>query len=470
MLRSIWLLFVYLSFVGLSSAAPFVATLGYVWVDTFQPQAVAYIILNQMPVALIMGIVALLTYVAADRRSPPPLSLETVLQVMMALWVTLTLTWAEVPSAAWDKWDWAFKTIIFSAFVPYVIRSRVQIEAFVQTYVFSLAANFVPFGLKVLLAGGGYGRNLGLEQGNSGLSEGGLLSTACLMIVPLALFLSKHSQLIPRWKIMPAAYWGVAGLAVVTAVGTYERSALIGLIVVVLFLWARSKHKVAYGLLVCVLGSALIYTSSNAWNARISTIGNFELESSAYTRILVWRWTMDYAAANPFGGGFMSYLINHIEIPGTSASAAQIEFGRAFHSIYFEFLGEQGFPGLLMFLAAAGVALLRLHRTSRRARSNPELAWVVALSDALQAGMAVFLTSGAFVGIGFQPMFWYFLSMSISLNAYMWRVEQGQAKPITGWRASAAANQLAGAATAAAPAGWRQSTTGLTPDMSARRR
>ena len=71
MLRSLFLTLVYLSFICLGVAAPFVLTLGYVWVDTFQPQAVAYIILNQIPVALIMGVAALASYFLMDRRSPP---------------------------------------------------------------------------------------------------------------------------------------------------------------------------------------------------------------------------------------------------------------------------------------------------------------------------------------------------------------------------------------------------------------
>ena len=81
MLRSLWLLFVYVSFLGLSVCAPFVATLGYVWVDTFQPQNVAYILLNQFPVAMIMGAAAVGGYLLLDRRSPPPLTLQTGLQV-----------------------------------------------------------------------------------------------------------------------------------------------------------------------------------------------------------------------------------------------------------------------------------------------------------------------------------------------------------------------------------------------------
>jgi probable O-glycosylation ligase (exosortase A-associated) len=433
------LLFVYISFLGLSCSAPFVATLGYVWVDTFQPQNVAYILLDQFPVAMVMGIVALGGYLLLDRRSPPPLNLQTALQVTMAIWVTLTLLWAQVPDAAWVKWDWAFKTVAFAAFIPFVIRSRVQIEAFAQTYVFSLAANFVPYGLKVLISGGGYGRNLGLQAGNTGLSEGGLLSTSCLMAVPLAIFLASHSELIPKFKLMPLAYWAIAGLAVVTAIGTYERSALVGLVVLGIYMWTRTKHKFGFGIVLAIIACLMIYETSGAWNARVSTIGDFEQEDSAYVRILVWKWTLGFVATHPLGGGFSSYLINHIEVPGGGGNPAFEEFGRAFHSSYFEVLGEHGYPGLAMFLGLAGSTFVMLRRLAKKARPHPELQWVVGLSNALQSGLAVFLTSGAFVGLAFQPMFWYFVSMSICLKSYMWRVEHAGAGATTGWRAMAVA-------------------------------
>ncbi len=56
------------------------------------------------------------------------------------------------------------------------------------------------------------------------------------------------------------------------------------------------------------------------------------------------------------------------------------------------------------------------------------------MSDALQTGLAVFMTAGAFVGIAFQPPFWYFIAMSVSLREYVRRVEAGIPQPI-GWRA-----------------------------------
>jgi putative inorganic carbon (HCO3(-)) transporter len=436
-LRSLWLLFVYVSFLGLSFRAPFIATLGYIWVDTFQPQAVAYIVLNDLPVAMIMGSMSLVLYLLLDRRSPPPLTLQTVLQASMAIWVTLTLIWAQRPEAAWIKWDWAFKTIAFATFIPYVIRSRVQIEAFAQTYVFSLAANFVPFGVKVLLSGGGYGVNLGLQSGNAGLAEGGFLSTSCLMAVPLAIFLASHSQIIPKLRVLPLAYWGIAGLAVVTAIGTYERSALFGCVVLGVYMWIRTKHKFSFGIVLAIVACLVIYTSSGAWNSRVSTISDYQSDSSAMVRILVWKWTLNFVATHPFGGGFVTYLVNHVELPAAGAEPAHTEYGRAFHSVYFEVLGEHGYPGLLMFLLLAGSTFVMLRRIAKKARPHPELQWVVGLSNALQSGLAVFMTCGAFVGVAFQPMFWYFVSMSICLNAYMWRVEHQDAVGESGWRASA---------------------------------
>jgi hypothetical protein len=66
----------------------------------------------------------------------------------------------------------------------------------------------------------------------------------------------------------------------------------------------------------------------------------------------------------------------------------------------------------------------------------------------------VFLSCGAFVGIAFQPMFWYFISMSISLSAYMWRVERQDAVAETGWRAMAF-KPAAGPSGSADAADWR---------------
>jgi hypothetical protein len=161
----------------------------------------------------------------------------------------------------------------------------------------------------------------------------------------------------------------------------------------------------------------------------------------------------------PVRGAFQTYLINHIEFPATDGQPATIQFARAFHSIYFEMLGEQGYPGLAIFLLITSVTLYRLRRLAKRAKVYAELEWVTSLSDALQSGLAVFMTCGAFVGVAFQPMYWYFIALSASLNAYMWRVEKQEAKPRASDRGMSA--PVPGFGAKAGVQGWRHRAAGF---------
>ncbi len=448
MIRSLFMTLIYLSFIGLGVAAPFVLTLGYVWVDTFRPQSVAWYILNQLPVAMIMGVAALAGYFVLDRRSPPRLTLATLLTLLLGCWVTATMYWAEVPFAGWAKWDWAFKTVMFSAFIPLVIRSRVQIEAFAQVYVFTLAANFIPYAAKVLISGGGYGRNLGLMGGNGNLAEGGLLAIAVLMTIPLSLHLGRHRQLLPRSRLVNYGYVGLAGAALVTALGTYERSALVGMAALGAYMFMRSRRKLVFGLCLAVVAAAVLYLMSSTWTDRIGTITDPMADNSAMTRLLVWGWTLKYAVAHPFGGGFNCFIVDRLEFPN-----GRVMFGHAFESSYFEMLGEQGWVGFSLFVGMLAWTLFRLRRLARRTRKIPHLAWCADMSDAVQAGMVVFMTAGAFLDVAYQPELWYFVAMAVSLSEYVRRVEQ-QAAPAVGWRARALPAVTGTAASAAAGTPW----------------
>ncbi len=144
-------------------------------------------------------------------------------------------------------------------------------------------------------------------------------------------------------------------------------------------------------------------------------------------------------STHPLGGSFDAFGINTIVMPRDAQNpGGSVQNGRAYHSIYFEVLGELGWPGLIMFLTVIGSSFFNLIRLSRKCRRSPDLVWAADMSDAVQSGMLVFLTSGAFVGIAFQPPFWYFVSMGICLRAYVWHAERAEVTEATGWRALAA--------------------------------
>jgi probable O-glycosylation ligase (exosortase A-associated) len=417
MLRGLYLFLVYMVFFVLGISAPFVFSLGYIWVDCFYPQLVGGEILSLIPASFIIGSFAIGSFVLIDRNKVRPTVLSGIL-VLFAIWVTFTtFTLAEDHDMAVEKWNYAVKTILFGAFIPCVFRTRVQIEAFLQIFLCALIVHFLPVGIKTVVSGGGYGRELGVINGNRLISEGSTLSAVSLMLVPIALWLRNHSVLIPRTLFFKWLYIGLIAATIAAAIGTFERTGLVGMVVLAIGVWIRARRKVLYGAVIVAAALCVFTFTSVAWNSRISTIGHYSTERSALARILVWKWTINYASSHPFGGGFNSYVKDKILVPDPERpnDAVIEQKGIAFHNIYIEVLGEQGYVGLAMFLSVIGLSLVNLQRTAQRTKTIEALQWAHDLAYALQVSLAILLVCGSFIGIAFQPMLYYLFGISTCL-------------------------------------------------------
>ena len=420
-MRTLFLTLCYASFFIVGVSAPFVLTLGYLWVDTFLPQTLAYGVISQLPVSQIVAIGAIGSYFVLDRRDPPRLSFITVLLILFAAWVTIsTFTWAVLPGPAQVKWSAVVKTLLFTPFIPLVIRSRVQIEAFLQIWLFGFAINYLPPGLKALLSGGGYGRDLGIGGNGVGgfaLADDARLAMIAFMLVPIILFLCKHTILLPRIWLTRAMYLAIIVISFGAAYGTYERTAVVVGAVLMGLLWLKSRHKVilAVGFVLCT--AVAVNFVSPDWLERMSTMSDSH-EASAEHRLDVWMWTLGYVSEHPLGGGFEVYIIDHagaVRPDGTRASIA-------YHNDFFEVLAEQGWPGLAIFVALIGSSVLYLRSAARRARAYPQLAWVPDLAVALQMALVLQLTGGSFVALGYHPPLYMIFALAISLREYVHRV------------------------------------------------
>ncbi len=393
--------------------------------DTFNPQAVGGGLLAMVPVSLIMAVATIGSFIVMQRNKGR-VTLLSVLLLLFALWVTLTTAiWAEVPVAAWEKWNYAFKTLCFAAFLPFILRSRIQIEAMLQVYVFALAIHYLPVGVKTMISGGGYGVDLGVIGGNSLLSEGATLAGVALMIIPIILFVRKHGLIVPRHPLIQLGYGFLASTALMAAIGTYERTAVIGIGVLAIGLWLRTKRKLLHGILGSIALLGVASSTSDAWNKRISTLGHINSESSSNGRLLVWAWTFDYANHHPLGGGFNSYKIDHVFFPPeTPGGDPVMKSGIAFHSIYFEVLGEQGYVGLGLFFSIIILSLLQLQKVAKLTKNIEAMTWARDLAFALQVSLVTLLACGSFVGIAFQPMLYYLFALSTCLREHVREVQR----------------------------------------------
>jgi probable O-glycosylation ligase (exosortase A-associated) len=444
-MQALFLLGCWVSLIVLGFAAPFVLALAYIWVDLYRPHDVTPVLGQLLPFSLATAVLTIGAYLVLDRREPPRLGLLTALLVVWAGWITLTTSWALFPTDAWAKWDWAFKTVLFTTLLPFVLRSRIQMEAALLIILCCIASNVLPFAIKSVIASGGYGRALGLIGLNGGWGgEGSTLGTYAFVCLPLVAYLQRHSLLAPARSWLRWVYHAAPGIAIFGAFGTFARAALVACFVWAALAWWQSRHKLVMAVMMAAAAAVVVPVMGDAWLARISTSLDPRAEESANTRLLVWTWTIDLANRHPAGAGFSSYLGNRIEMRGEDGQE-KVQEGRAFHSIYFEVLGEQGWIGLAIFFAIFAEFFLNMHRIRRQVRDRPDLEWLGDLARALSHSTLIFMAGAAFVGIAFQPLHYYLFALAISASAALRRAAGAPAP------APVESNF-----TPALPGGWRQ--------------
>jgi probable O-glycosylation ligase (exosortase A-associated) len=390
------------------------------------PQHAAYSFLTVVPLSLVLGASALFGYLfLAPKENRPRMGLALWLFVLWALWVTLTTIWAQVPQYAWEKWDWAFKTICFAAFLPFLFKTRVHLEAMLLTLVLSLSATTLAGAVKTLVTGGGYHLNLGLVRGNSGLAEGSTLACLAVASVPIFLYMHNYSQFFKNRRFSFCLFYGLSAASVLVSVGTFERTALIALAVlaIVLFPSLSLKHKYLYAIALGIVVLTSGYFLSDRWMSRMQTIQNYQTDDSAMVRIKVWLWTLDYVGSHPLGGGFDVYRINRITLPGPNTGLTSMgsvdtreQEGRAFHSSWFEVLGEQGMPGMAIFIAMIVTFYSRAFVIRRRTKGDDNLKWANSLSRYMMMSVTIYLAAGSFIGVAFQPFLYDLIAAGIVLG------------------------------------------------------
>jgi putative inorganic carbon (hco3(-)) transporter len=429
---------------------PFLFTLVYAYVDIVSPQRLSYFLLNSIPLSLILFVLAFLGFLVSDDKKDVRVSPRWVLLLVLLGYCGYTTTVAAEPVAALEKWSWVWKALVFAAFLPLTLRTKLRIEALVLTMVLCASTLIVTGGIKTAAGGGGYGSLVILIDDNSGLFEGSIISTVAITIIPLILWLAKHGTVFkPDWKVnIYAAALIFACLLI--PVGTQARTGIVCIAVLGILLLRFARYRILYLGGAALLGLAAIPFLPSSFTERADTIKNYKADESASTRLAVWAWTWEYVKEHPMGGGFEVYRQNRIRYDIDSKAAPDqqadpyapevkeiVDQGRAFHSSYFEMLGEQGFPGLIMWLIIQLGGVWRMEVITRiyRKRNRADETWVAPLATALQNSQIIYLVGSLFVGIAFQAFFFMLTALQISLDTYLARRRQEAAwKPIKNQR------------------------------------
>jgi probable O-glycosylation ligase (exosortase A-associated) len=299
--------------------------------------------------------------------------------------------------------------------------------------ILSAASIIIVGGIKTIASGGGgYGSLNLMVDNNSGLYEGSTISTVAIAVIPLILWFSRHGTIFPPdWKVKVFCYALVFSCLLIP-VGTSTRTGLLCIGLVALLMLRDVRRKFLYLGLLGVIGVAAVPFLPSSFTDRMSTIKTYKADESASTRLAVWQWTWEYAKTHPLGGGFETYRQNQIrydteKVDGVAGNSSverklTVDKARAYHSAYFEMLGEQGYPGLALWIVINMVGIARMEMLRQRYRKAPEdQAWVAPLAAALQSAHIVYLLGAAFIAIAFQPFIYMLIGAQIGLDTYLAR-------------------------------------------------
>lgn len=415
-------------FLLLGFKRPFLWVLCYLYVDIVAPQVISWGVLAKVPISLITFAAAFLGWLVFDDKRDSRFTLRQGLLLLLLVYCAISTVTAVHPAEAALKWAWVWKALIFAIFLPFTLRTRLRIEAVALVMVLSAAALIIDGGIKTAMGGGGYGTLRIFVDNNTGLYEGSTLSTVAIAIIPIILWLARHGTIFPPDRRVRLFAVALIFACALIPVGTQARTGLVCLAALCLIYLRTAKHRVliAGGMAAALMLSVPFLPQS--FLERMGTIENHKSDQSAGTRLGVWKWTWDYVKDNPLGGGFEIYLDSKVsyytistdKTGGTVTVERQkvVEIGRAFHSSYFEMLGEQGFPGFAIWLLIQVTGLIHMEWIRRRwkDRTDPDERWVAPLALALQQAHVVYMVGSLFVGIAFQP----FILMLVGLQCGFW--------------------------------------------------
>lgn len=411
---------------------PDIGMLVYAWIGLMNPHRLSWQLENA-PVGLAVALATLLGTVIRGEIRNIPMRLTTALLLIWVGYTTVT-TMNAVSREAWVEWN-RFSRIILMCFVGLMLlQDRKRLERFLWVCMASVGFYGVKGGLFSIATRGQYrvwGPRGSFIEGNNELA------LAELMILPLMLyFMRQATKTWQKW-----VYFGSLVLTTLSILFSYSRGALVAFAGLAFVLIARSRYRVQAFIMVVVLGGLLFAFVPMEWKERMFSIRDYQEDQSAQGRINAWHFAFNLARDRLFGGGFRTFTPDLFAV--YAPNPADIHDA---HSIYFEVMAEQGFPGLVIFLAILFGSLWRMERLRKWFRKDPERRWIRDLAEMLQYCLVAYMLGGAFLGLAYFDLF-YYLVISAILLEFLAQREAAAARV----RAKAAV-QLAAAPPGAEPA------------------
>lgn len=378
---------------GVTLRFPFAGVIIWGWLSFMVPQMMVYGFLSGAPVNFGMAALTLGLWVVSKERKGWPGDALPPLMLLFIGWMLVNSYMAPHPEWSASKFDLTMKTYPLVLLCLAMCNTKARIQAIVWTLAISLGFFGVKGGAFTIATGGSF-RVVGP---GAIYTDNNQMALALVLALPLIYYLWESTEN----RLLRYGLAGAMALQTVSVIGSYSRGGMIALFAMLFMFWRRSQRKLLYLVLgVALVGGALSLMPPQFFE-RMNTIRDAGADQSFMERVTSWQVCLGYAVDHfPFGAGFNGTLhpeIFHHYFPDFTPFVA--------HSIYFQVLGDHGFPGLLIYLLINWTAWRNARIVSRRCRNQPSLAWAAKLASSLEVSLIGFYVGGAALSIPYWDGF-----------------------------------------------------------------
>jgi probable O-glycosylation ligase (exosortase A-associated) len=388
----------------------------WAWISYHNPHRLAFGWAHNFPWAMIIALATFTGLLFSKEPKRIPWTRETVLLLIFILWMVVTSFFALYPTLAWEQFIKVFKILLMTFVTLMVITNRERLNGLIWVICISLGFYGIKGGIFTIVKGGVH-----RVQGPDGTFFGGNNEMALVLAMTIPLLAYLRLQEKRRW--LQLGLGAAMMLSAIAAIGSQSRGGLVGLAAMGLFLWFKSRNKFMTALMI---GTSVLIIGSimpQSWYDRMNTTRTYEQDRSAQGRISAWWTAFNLAKDRVTGGGFETFQVSTFERYSPTPDMVH-----DVHSIYFEQLGEHGFPGLAIFMSLGLMTWARCNQIMRLCKRDPGRKWAADLAAMIQVSLVGYASAGAFLGMSYFDLYYHLIAIAV----LAWTLINGQRSPVAG--------------------------------------
>ena len=393
---------------------PFICLMLWIWTSLLTPNGMLWGFMAPVPFNKIVVGTTLISLFAGDRKKDIHINGSSIMMMMMLTVgiISMSSTIASSTDVVYPMFDRFWKINVLCVLVPIFITTRTRVHSFAAAVTLGLGYLGVVEGLKFVATAGTYH-----ITNTSNFGDNNHFALACLMIVPIGLYLYVYSE----HQLTRLGFLAVSLLSLTSVIATFSRGGFIGLLAMGMCFVLRTRRKVLSLSLIVLAGLPLIFLAPKAYVERINTIESADQDNSFTGRVIAWKISTLIALDRPLLGAGFHGIQDQAVWSRYRADAPYLDFiiptpepdiyPHAAHSIYFEILGDLGFTGLTLFLLLLARAAVNTIVIRRYTKGKNEWTWCYDLAGAMQFSLIAFVVSGAALSMGYFELMYVIVAL-----------------------------------------------------------